>query len=131
MEYPEGRVSQLSECNSTLTTLISGSISFQEPKIVVDSGTETVNDYSTKIVGDQDTSTLVNHGAQTDVLVGTQGDVQAAARPPPENLMGRQGKRLDVPRPPKKILRIFLGVYLKCATPLRRNWCNLCSCSKM
>ncbi|ELK29802.1 Transcription initiation factor TFIID subunit 7-like protein [Myotis davidii] len=82
MEYPEGQFSQLSERNSKLKTLISETKSFQEPKIVVDSGTKTASDYRTQIAGEQGTSTLVDHGAQ--------GDAQAAARPPLENLTGRQ-----------------------------------------
>lgn len=131
MEYPEGQLSQLLESDSIPTTSISEAISFQDPQIVVDSGTETADNYSTQIASDQVTSTLVDHGAQTDAYIGAQGDAQDAARPPLENLMERQGKCLYVPPPPPKILRIFLGVYLNCATPLRRNCCNLCSCPNM
>nr|KAF6360763.1 TATA-box binding protein associated factor 7 like [Myotis myotis] len=90
MEYPDGQFSQLSECNSKLQTLISETISFQEPQIVVDSGTKTASGCRTQIAGEQGTSTLVDHGARTDAYVSAQGDAQTAARPPLENLTGRQ-----------------------------------------
>ncbi|XP_036162026.1 transcription initiation factor TFIID subunit 7-like [Myotis myotis] len=76
MEYPDGQFSQLSECNSKLQTLISETISFQEPQIVVDSGTKTASGCRTQIAGEQGTSTLVDHGARTDAYVSAQGDAQ-------------------------------------------------------
>lgn len=102
MEYSDGQLSQLLESDSIPTTSISETISFQDPQIVVDSGTETADDYSTQIASEQGTSTLVDHGAQTDAYIGAQGDAQDAVRPPLETLIERQGKLLYVLHPPKK-----------------------------
>lgn len=121
MEYPEGQFSQRSECNSKLKTLISETISFQEPKIVVDSGTKTASDYRTQIAGEPGTSTLVDHGAQSDAYVGAQGDAQAAARPPLENLTGRKGKWLMF-HPRQKNIKDIFGSLFELCDPLEEKF---------
>lgn len=124
MEYPEGRLIDLSERDSAPTTSTSEVVSFEEPQILVDCGTETADDPGTQTASNEGPRTPANEGAQ------------AAAGSPPGNSLEGISKWLYVLPPPHK-LKIFFGrrelleVYLNGAIPIRRNkWFNLCPCPK-
>nr|XP_019572182.1 PREDICTED: transcription initiation factor TFIID subunit 7-like [Rhinolophus sinicus] len=75
MEYAEGRLFDLSERDSAPTTSTSEVVSFEEPQILVDCGTETADDPGTQTASNEGPRTPANQGAQV------------AARSPPGNLL--------------------------------------------
>ncbi|KAF6390925.1 TATA-box binding protein associated factor 7 like [Rhinolophus ferrumequinum] len=81
MEYPEGRLFDLSERDSAPTTSTSEVVSFEEPQILVDCGTETADDPGTQTASNQGPRSPANQGAQD------------AARSPPGNLL--EGKKMS------------------------------------
>ncbi|KAM7044483.1 transcription initiation factor TFIID subunit 7-like [Molossus nigricans] len=103
MEYPERQLSQLSESDSAPPTL-SQIMSFQDPKILVESGAETASYCGVQMAVDQGTSTLVDHGAQADAYI----DSQAAAKTPVGNLMKRKEMSKSQHEPPYEIENQFI-----------------------
>lgn len=84
MEYPEGRLFDLSERDSAPTTSTSEVVSFEEPQILVDCGTETADDPGTQTASNQGPRSPANQGAQD------------AAGSPPGNLLEGKSKWLYV-----------------------------------